>query len=212
MASCVPVSFWISLGLITALMCCSLSRCLGRRRPTPRPRISCTRWVARNSFRHGSEPSPHAPPPRCFHCSLPCLSAIFARGRFRGKAFLDAAIDILIVLPPMVVGLCLLILFQTRFAHRRKRRAVYLYRRRDRVRAIRHRCRSQSARCGGTFEHLSSRPEDVAMTSGCSYARAVWLVTPLPPRAGACLPPRASRGRAASASSGRFWFLPEPRA
>ena len=28
-----------------------------------------------------------------------------------------------------------------------------------------------------TFDHLSSRPEDVAMTLGCSRARAVWLVT-----------------------------------
>src|SRR5262245_23964125 len=39
---------------------------------------------------------------------------LLSRGRFTGKPWLDAALDIPIVLPPMVVGLCLLILFQTR--------------------------------------------------------------------------------------------------
>ena len=28
-----------------------------------------------------------------------------------------------------------------------------------------------------TFDHLPSRPEDVAMTLGCSRGQAVWLVT-----------------------------------
>jgi len=28
-----------------------------------------------------------------------------------------------------------------------------------------------------TFDHLAARPEDVAMTLGCSRGRAVWLVT-----------------------------------
>src|SRR5262245_42025016 len=38
---------------------------------------------------------------------------LLSRGRFAGKPWLDAALDIPIVLPPMVVGLCLLIFFQT---------------------------------------------------------------------------------------------------
>ncbi|MEO6741982.1 MAG: molybdenum ABC transporter permease, partial [Chthoniobacteraceae bacterium] len=38
---------------------------------------------------------------------------LLSRGRFPAKAWLDAALDIPIVLPPMVVGLCLLIFFQT---------------------------------------------------------------------------------------------------
>src|SRR5581483_4400186 len=41
------------------------------------------------------------------------IGYLLARGRFTGKAWLDAALDIPIVLPPMVVGLCLLIFFQT---------------------------------------------------------------------------------------------------
>ena len=35
---------------------------------------------------------------------------LLSRGHFAGKPLLDAALDIPIVLPPMVVGLCLLIL------------------------------------------------------------------------------------------------------
>jgi molybdate transport system permease protein len=42
----------------------------------------------------------------------------------------------------------------------------------------------------GTFDHLSPRPEAVAMTLGCSRARAFWLVTL----------PAAKRGMFAAAS------------
>src|ERR1700749_4231887 len=38
---------------------------------------------------------------------------LLGRGRFPGKPLLDAMLDVPIVLPPMVVGLCLLIFFQT---------------------------------------------------------------------------------------------------
>lgn len=38
---------------------------------------------------------------------------LLARVPFRGRAVIDALVDIPIVLPPLVVGLCLLILFQT---------------------------------------------------------------------------------------------------
>jgi molybdate transport system permease protein len=39
---------------------------------------------------------------------------LMSRREFRGKSWLDAALDIPIILPPLVVGLCLLIFFQTR--------------------------------------------------------------------------------------------------
>src|SRR4051794_37987646 len=42
---------------------------------------------------------------------------LLARGRFRGRSFVEALIDIPIVLPPMVLGLCLLIFFQTAAGH-----------------------------------------------------------------------------------------------
>ena len=37
---------------------------------------------------------------------------LMTRLEFRGKSWLDAALDIPIILPPLVVGLCLLIFFQ----------------------------------------------------------------------------------------------------
>src|SRR5205823_661971 len=44
------------------------------------------------------------------------LGYLMARFRFPGKWLLDALLDIPIVLPPLVVGLALLVLFQTRAA------------------------------------------------------------------------------------------------
>src|SRR5437879_1296985 len=38
---------------------------------------------------------------------------LMSRSQFRGKHLLDTLLDVPIVLPPMVIGLCLLILFQT---------------------------------------------------------------------------------------------------
>jgi molybdate transport system permease protein len=126
---------------------------------------------------------------------------LLSRGRFAGKALLDAALDIPIVLPPMVVGLCLLIFFQTRTGKfldeaipdlmRATGADVWLTRSQFpphtdaftytvfgvvlaqfvigaafAVRTMR-----------GVFDHLSSRPEDVAMTLGCSRGQAVRMVT-----------------------------------
>ena len=42
------------------------------------------------------------------------IGYLLARRRFFGKALVESILDIPIVLPPMVIGLCLLILFQTR--------------------------------------------------------------------------------------------------
>ncbi len=116
---------------------------------------------------------------------------LLARGRFRGKAFLDAALDIPIVLPPMVVGLCLLIFFQTPFGRAIERVVPFTYTVAGVVLAqfvIGAAFAVRTMR--GTFEHLSPRPEEVAMTLGCSRARAVWLVTL----------PAARRGMFAAAS------------
>jgi molybdate transport system permease protein len=117
---------------------------------------------------------------------------LLARARFPGKHVVEAALDIPIVLPPMVMGLCLLILFQTplgRFIESTTLTFTYTVYgvvlaqftigAAFAVRTMRH-----------TFDHLSSRPEDVAMTLGCTRARAVWLVTL----------PAARRGMFAAAS------------
>jgi molybdate transport system permease protein len=149
---------------------------------------------------------------------------LLSRGRFPGRAWLDAALDIPIVLPPMVVGLCLLIFFQTpigkviesirvpipdlgsfriaigdpeegfyfeHWIHVGPFNLQFTY---TILGVILAQCTIGAAfavrTMRGTFDHLSSRPEDVAMTLGCSRARAVWLVTL----------PAARRGMFAAAS------------
>ncbi|MFA6543669.1 MAG: ABC transporter permease [Limisphaerales bacterium] len=116
---------------------------------------------------------------------------LLARARFPGKHWLEAALDIPIVLPPMVMGLCLLILFQTPFGQVIERFVPFTYTvfgvvlaqftigAAFAVRTMRH-----------TFDHLSARPEDVAMTLGCTRSQAVWRVTL----------PAARRGMFAAAS------------
>jgi molybdate transport system permease protein len=103
---------------------------------------------------------------------------LMSRGRFPGKNTLDTLLDIPIVLPPMVIGLCLLILFQTPIGRAIERVVPFTYTvfgvllaqfvvgAAFAVRQMRT-----------TFDHLSSRPEHVAMTLGCSRGQAVWLVT-----------------------------------
>jgi molybdate transport system permease protein len=103
---------------------------------------------------------------------------LLARGRFRFKSLVETALDIPIVLPPMVIGLCLLILFQTRIGGLVESIVPFTYTvfgvvlaqlvigAAFAIRTMRQ-----------TFENLSSRPEDVAMTLGCSRGKAVWLVT-----------------------------------
>ncbi len=103
---------------------------------------------------------------------------LLSRGRFRGRAILDAAMDIPIVLPPMVVGLLLLIFFQTSAGHAIEQVIPFTYTVAGVVLAqfvIGAAFAVRTMR--GTFDHLSPRPEDVAMTLGCSRARALWLVT-----------------------------------
>ena len=127
---------------------------------------------------------------------------LLARARFPGKHWLEAALDIPIVLPPMVMGLCLLILFQTPFGQFVEGFVPFTYTvfgvvlaqftigAAFAVRTMRH-----------TFDHLSARPEDVAMTLGCTRAQAVWLVTL----------PAARRGMFAAASVAWARSLLRPR-
>jgi len=91
----------------------------------------------------------------------------------------------------MVVGLCLLIFFQTRIGKAIESVIPFTYTVAGVVLAqfvIGAAFAVRTMR--GTFDHLSSRPEDVAMTLGCSRARAIWLVTL----------PAARRGMFAAAS------------
>jgi molybdate transport system permease protein len=120
-------------------------------------------------------------------CSLTALLSLLiavpsgyllARANFRGKALVESALDIPIVLPPMVMGLCLLIFFQTTLGRALDSRLTLTYTVYGVVLAqfvIGAAFAIRTMR--GTFDQLSQRPEDVAMTLGCSRAGAVWRVT-----------------------------------
>ncbi len=119
------------------------------------------------------------------------LGYLLARSKFRGKALVEAALDIPIVLPPLVVGLCLLILFQTSFGRMVEEHVAFTYTIAGVILAqlvIGAAFAIRTMR--GTFDHLSPRPEEVAMTLGCSRFQAVRLVTL----------PAARRGMFAAAS------------
>jgi molybdate transport system permease protein len=106
------------------------------------------------------------------------LGYLMARYDFRGKTFLDALLDVPIVLPPLVVGLGLLILFQTApgrwieenvigvtFAIPSVILAQFAVATAFAVRTMRV-----------TFDQISPRQEQVALTLGCSRGQAFWLV------------------------------------
>ncbi|MEN3941004.1 ABC transporter permease [Prosthecobacter sp. SYSU 5D2] len=139
------------------------------------------------------------------------IGYLMARRQFRGKSLLDAALDIPIVLPPMVIGLCLLIFFQTQIGRIieggiERGDWIYLLKKVDAqgndlgswrfkapfsipatmqftytvagvilaqfvvaaafaIRTVR-----------GTFDHLSARPEDVALTLGATRLQALWHI------------------------------------
>ena len=103
---------------------------------------------------------------------------ILVRHDFPGKSILDAIIDIPIVLPPLVVGLCLLILFQTpvgRFFEEHVFGVTY------EVPAVVLSqfvvaCAFAVRTMRVTFEQIDPRYEQVALTLGCNRAAAFYRV------------------------------------
>ncbi len=105
------------------------------------------------------------------------IAYLMSRTRFPGKNFLDGFLDIPLILPPLVVGLCLLILFRQTFLRSIDDRfpiafhvpavilAQFTVAAAFAVRTLR-----------ATFDELSPRQEQVALTLGCSRAQAFWLV------------------------------------
>ena len=126
-------------------------------------------------------------------CSLTTLLSLWvavptgyllSRFRFPGRALVDSVLDIPIVLPPLVVGLSLLILFRTApgiFAEDLYERvtgarityavagvvlAQFMVAAAFAIRTMR-----------ATFDNLNPRREQVALTLGCSRGQAFWRVT-----------------------------------
>ena len=103
------------------------------------------------------------------------IGYLLSRHRFFGRNLIDAILDIPIVLPPLVVGLSLLILFQFWPFHLASRLVVYqipavilaqfMVAAAFAVRTMRH-----------TFDQIDPRHEQVALTLGCSRAQAFGMV------------------------------------
>lgn len=105
------------------------------------------------------------------------IAYLLSRMAFPGKNLVDGFLDIPLILPPLVVGLCLLILFRQsilrplddRFAIAFHVPAVILA---QFTVATAFAVRTLRA----TFDELSPRQEQVALTLGCSQSQAFWLV------------------------------------
>lgn len=113
-------------------------------------------------------------------CSLSAVFSVFvavplgylmSRHRFWGRRLVDAVLDIPIVLPPLVVGLSLLILFQFPPFSWIARDVVY------RVPAViiaqfSVACAFAVRTMKATFDHIDPRCEQVALSLGCSRVQA----------------------------------------
>ncbi len=106
------------------------------------------------------------------------IGYVLSRQNFWGKNFIDAVLDIPIVLPPLVIGISLLILFrwppfqwfennvmQVTFAIPAVILAQFMVACAFAVRTMR-----------ATFQSIDPRREQVALTLGCSRSQAFWMV------------------------------------
>lgn len=102
---------------------------------------------------------------------------LLARTRFPGRRMLDALLDIPIVLPPLVIGLSLLILFQTSAGRFIEQYLTFTYTVAGVVLAqFTVACAFAVRTMRSTFDQLSFRPEAVAMTLGCNRGQAFLYV------------------------------------
>lgn len=112
------------------------------------------------------------------------IGYLMSRHRFPGKALLDAILDIPIVLPPLVVGLSLLILFASK-------PGIFFENLYESVTGARITyavsgvvlaqfmvaCAFAVRTMRATFEEITPRREQVALTLGCSKSQAFWMVS-----------------------------------
>ena len=107
------------------------------------------------------------------------LGYLLSRTRFPGRAVVDLLLDIPILLPPLVVGLSLLVLFQTPPGAWLQRSVLPV------TYAVAGVVLAQFAVSAAfaartmrvTFDGIDPRAEDIARTLGCSRAGAFWRVT-----------------------------------
>ncbi len=103
------------------------------------------------------------------------LGYLLSRYHFPLRNTIDAVLDIPIILPPLVVGLSLLILFQ--FFPASVREAVVYEIPAVILAQLAVSCAFAVRTMRATFDQLDVRREQVALTLGCSRAQAFWYVT-----------------------------------
>jgi len=105
------------------------------------------------------------------------IGYLMARQRFPGKPLLDAILDIPIVLPPLVIGLSLLILFQTPLGKAIEKVVPVTYEIPSIILAqFSVACAFAVRTLRATFDQINPRQEQVALTLGCRRSQAFWLV------------------------------------
>ena len=102
---------------------------------------------------------------------------LLSRFNFGGRSLVDAMLDIPIVLPPLVIGLALLILFQTPLGRAVERVIPVTFAVPSVVLAqFTVACAFAVRTMRVTFDQISPRSERVALTLGCSRSQAFWMV------------------------------------
>ena len=105
------------------------------------------------------------------------IGYLMSRFRFPFKRFIDALLDIPIVLPPLVIGLSLLILFQTRLGRFIEYILPFTYAIPGIILAqFMVACAFAVRTMRTTLDQISPRQEQVALTLGCSRSQAFWMV------------------------------------
>ncbi len=105
------------------------------------------------------------------------IGYLMSRYAFRGKAVIDAILDIPIVLPPLVIGLSLLILFRTHAGRFIEKFVPMTYAVPGIVLAQWMVACAFAVRTMRTaFDQISPRQEQVARTLGCSQSQAFWQI------------------------------------
>lgn len=105
------------------------------------------------------------------------IGYLMSRHEFRGKTLLDAILDIPIVLPPLVIGLILLILFQTPVGRAIQKVIPITYEIPSVILAqFSVACAFAVRTLRATFEQINPRQEQVALTLGCRRSQAFWWV------------------------------------
>lgn len=105
------------------------------------------------------------------------IGYLMARLRFPGQRIIDAIFDIPIVLPPLVIGLSLLILFQTPLGRAFEKVLPVTYAVPSVVLAqFMVACAFAIRTLRATFDQIPPRHEHVAWTLGCSRSQAFWMV------------------------------------